>query len=100
MLYEVITNSGARQAYSASEPPTTTDRKPSMKIPRLGSLAKACTEVSTPERTVTVAVGHGKKAARHIDAWLRGERHVKPDAHPLASFDKLHVWYFTSYNFV
>jgi ferredoxin len=26
------------------------------------------------ERTVTVAIGHGKKAARHIDAWLRGER--------------------------
>ena len=25
------------------------------------------------ERTVTVGVGHGKKAARHIDAWLRGE---------------------------
>ena len=24
------------------------------------------------ERTVTVAVGHGKKAARAIDAWLRG----------------------------
>ena len=24
------------------------------------------------ERTVTVAVGHGKKAARNIDAWLRG----------------------------
>ena len=24
------------------------------------------------ERTVTVAVGHGKKAARYIDAWLRG----------------------------
>ncbi len=24
------------------------------------------------ERTVTVAIGHGKKAARHIDAWLRG----------------------------
>src|SRR6185436_6380152 len=23
------------------------------------------------ERTVTVGVGHGKKAARHIDAWLR-----------------------------
>ena len=27
------------------------------------------------ERTVTVAVGHGKKAARHIDAWLRGEEY-------------------------
>ena len=25
------------------------------------------------ERTVTVGVGHGKKAARHIDAWLRGD---------------------------
>ena len=27
------------------------------------------------ERTVTVSVGHGKRAARHIDAWLRGERY-------------------------
>ena len=25
------------------------------------------------QRTITVAVGHGKKAARNIDAWLRGE---------------------------
>ena len=25
------------------------------------------------ERTVTVAVGHGKKAARNTDAYLRGE---------------------------
>ena len=25
------------------------------------------------ERTVTVAIGHGKKAARNIDAWLRGQ---------------------------
>ncbi len=28
------------------------------------------------ERTVTVAIGHGKKAARNIDAWLRGTRYV------------------------
>jgi len=47
------------------------------------------------ERTVTVAVGHGKKAARHIDAWLRGETYDKPPKHELASFDKLHLWYFT-----
>ena len=47
------------------------------------------------ERTVTVAVGHGKKAARHIDGWLRNERYVKPVGRPLATFDKLHVWYFT-----
>ena len=26
------------------------------------------------ERTVTVGVGHGKQAARNIDAWLRGRR--------------------------
>ena len=47
------------------------------------------------ERTVTVAVGHGKKAARNIDAWLRGEAWQPPVKNPLASFDKLHVWYFT-----
>jgi NADPH-dependent glutamate synthase beta subunit-like oxidoreductase len=47
------------------------------------------------ERTVTVAVGHGKKAARHIDAWLCSTRYEKPRRHDLASFDKLHVWYYT-----
>jgi len=47
------------------------------------------------ERTVTIAVGHGKKAARNIDSWLRGEQYSKPPKHELASFDKLHVWYFT-----
>ncbi len=47
------------------------------------------------ERTVTVAVGHGKKAARHIDAWLRGTAWAKPAARGLADFDKLHVWFFT-----
>lgn len=47
------------------------------------------------ERTVTVAVGHGKNAARHINAFLRGTQYIKPPKHELASFDKLHVWYFT-----
>jgi 2-oxoacid:acceptor oxidoreductase delta subunit (pyruvate/2-ketoisovalerate family) len=46
------------------------------------------------ERTVTVAVGHGKKAARHIDAWLRGSRYEKPSKHEIASFDKLNTWYY------
>ena len=32
------------------------------------------------ERNVTVAVGHGKKAARHIDAWLRGSAAPPPEA--------------------
>ena len=43
------------------------------------------------ERTVTVAVGHGKKAARHIDAWLRGGAYVPPPKHPGVSFDLLHL---------
>jgi NADPH-dependent glutamate synthase beta subunit-like oxidoreductase len=46
------------------------------------------------ERTVTVGVGHGRKAARHIDAWLRGDAAVSPPKHPLATFDGLNLWYF------
>lgn len=46
------------------------------------------------ERTVTVGVGHGKKAARFIDAWLRGEEVTSPAKNELAGFDLLHPWYF------
>ena len=46
------------------------------------------------EQTVTVGVGHGKKAARHIDAWLRRAAAVSLPKHELVSFDKLHLWYF------
>jgi len=47
------------------------------------------------ERTVTVAIGHGKKAARAIDAYLRDEAATGgQDKHPLASFPLLHPWYF------
>jgi 2-oxoacid:acceptor oxidoreductase delta subunit (pyruvate/2-ketoisovalerate family) len=47
------------------------------------------------ERTVTVAAGHGKKAARHIDAWLRGVAHEPGPKHGLAAFDELNTWYYT-----
>jgi len=46
------------------------------------------------ERTVTVAIGHGKKAARHIDAWLRGETYAAAPKHEVATFDKLNTWYY------
>jgi NADPH-dependent glutamate synthase beta subunit-like oxidoreductase len=46
------------------------------------------------ERTVTVGVGHGKKAARHIDAWLSGQPTPARPKHPVATFEKLHLWYF------
>ncbi|MCU0974005.1 MAG: NAD(P)-binding protein, partial [Burkholderiales bacterium] len=46
------------------------------------------------ERTVTVAIGHGKKAARNIDAWLRGATYEPAPKHELATFDKLNPWYY------
>jgi NADPH-dependent glutamate synthase beta subunit-like oxidoreductase len=38
------------------------------------------------ERTVTIATGHGKKAARHIDAWLRGATYTKEELQPRVHF--------------
>ena len=46
------------------------------------------------ERTVTVAIGHGKQAARHIDAWLRFGVHERAPKHELASFEQLNTWYY------
>jgi NADPH-dependent glutamate synthase beta subunit-like oxidoreductase len=43
------------------------------------------------ERTVTVAVGHGKRAARNIDAWLRGTRYQAPRQPPRAEFSMLNL---------
>jgi formate dehydrogenase beta subunit len=43
------------------------------------------------ERTVTVAVGHGKKAARNIDAWLRGARYQPSPAPPVVGFAMLNL---------
>jgi len=45
-------------------------------------------------RSVTVAAGHGKAAARHIDAYLQQTAHAAAPKHETATFDKLHVWYF------
>ena len=38
---------------------------------------------------------HGKKAARHIDAWLSGAESVAPPSHDLATFERLNTWYYT-----
>ena len=60
------------------------------------------------ERTVTVGIGHGKKAARSIDAWLRSAGNgaaaagaatpaaAATTAEPrLADFDRLNTWYYS-----
>ncbi|MBN8452838.1 NAD(P)-binding protein [Accumulibacter sp.] len=46
------------------------------------------------ERNVTVAIGHGKKAAKNIDAWLRGEQYVAPPKKEVATFENLNTWYY------
>jgi NADPH-dependent glutamate synthase beta subunit-like oxidoreductase len=46
------------------------------------------------ERTVTIAVGHGKRAGRHIDAWLRQQTYMPAPKHEIATADKLNTWYY------
>jgi len=65
---------------------------PNMMTGRRGVFAGG--DMAPSERTVTVAVGHGKKAARHIDAWLRGTELQPTPKHGLASFDRLNTWYY------
>jgi 2-oxoacid:acceptor oxidoreductase delta subunit (pyruvate/2-ketoisovalerate family) len=47
------------------------------------------------ERTVTVAIGHGKQAARQIDSWLRDQEYRHPDRHDLAGYERLNTWYYS-----
>jgi NADPH-dependent glutamate synthase beta subunit-like oxidoreductase len=46
------------------------------------------------ERTVTVGVGHGKQAARNIDAWLRGGSYLHLDSGDPIAFEELNTWYY------
>ncbi len=46
------------------------------------------------ERSVTKAVGHGARAARRIDEWLRGVEYQPEPARDLATYDRLNVWYY------
>jgi formate dehydrogenase (NADP+) beta subunit len=43
------------------------------------------------ERSVTIATGQGKLAARNIDAWLRGQVYAAPDLPPVVKFPMLHL---------
>jgi 2-oxoacid:acceptor oxidoreductase delta subunit (pyruvate/2-ketoisovalerate family) len=47
------------------------------------------------ERTVTVATGHGKKAARYIDAYLREVEYAPLLPDSVTTFEQLNVWYYT-----
>jgi NADPH-dependent glutamate synthase beta subunit-like oxidoreductase len=47
------------------------------------------------DRNATVAIGHGKKAARHLDALLRGETLRRQPKHELATSDMMNTWYYS-----
>lgn len=46
------------------------------------------------DRTVTIGVGHGKKAARQIDSWLNRTNPNRGPKHPVVSYDMMNPWYF------
>lgn len=46
-------------------------------------------------RSATIAIGHGKKAAKYMNGYLMNDAYQKPDKHPTAGFRKLHMWYRT-----
>lgn len=52
-------------------------------------------DIVPSERTATVAVGHGKRAARSIGAYLTGDSVVSGERHRLSSFEDLNTWYYS-----
>ncbi|GAE72750.1 pyridine nucleotide-disulphide oxidoreductase family protein [Cutibacterium acnes JCM 18916] len=46
------------------------------------------------ERTVTIGVGHGKRAARQIDLWLNRESGYPTAKNTTVGFNDLNLWYF------
>lgn len=47
------------------------------------------------ERSVTVAIGHGKKAARYINGYLEKNLYQPAPKHTVVGYDRLHRWYNT-----
>ncbi len=52
-------------------------------------------DAASGERSVTKAVGHGARAARHINGWLTGVAHHDGDGRQPATFDRLNLWYYS-----
>ncbi|MGO0309347.1 NAD(P)-binding protein [Endozoicomonas acroporae] len=83
------------------------DRVPGLEFDRWGSLTvddqmmTGCAgifaggDMVPSDRTATIAVGHGKKAARFMDSWLTGKKVDEITVKHLVDFDGLHLWYRT-----
>ena len=66
---------------------------PNMMTGRAGIFAGG--DMVPAERTVTTGVGHGKKAARNIDAWLRKEKFEKDPIPKVVEYSDLNPWYYS-----
>jgi len=66
---------------------------PTMMTGRAGVFAGG--DMVPAERTVTTGVGHGKKAARNIDAWLRKTAFEKQETPSIVEFKDLNPWYYS-----
>jgi 2-oxoacid:acceptor oxidoreductase delta subunit (pyruvate/2-ketoisovalerate family) len=63
--------------------------------PSVRAAGLASSLLARTERTVTNAIGQGRRAARAIDAFLRGETAApEPVAKP-ATFERLNTWYYS-----
>jgi 2-oxoacid:acceptor oxidoreductase delta subunit (pyruvate/2-ketoisovalerate family) len=51
-------------------------------------------DVVPTDRTATIAVGHGKRAAFGIDAYVNGRDVPEKVRHDLATFERLNTWYY------
>ena len=51
-------------------------------------------DVVAGDRSVTIAIGHGRRAAESIDDWLVGRQPAPVPAVDLAPYEALNTWYF------
>jgi NADPH-dependent glutamate synthase beta subunit-like oxidoreductase len=70
----------------------TIDTDPAFATTRPGVFAGG--DVVAGERSVTIAIGHGRRAAESIDDWLAGRRPTPAPAVDLAPYEALNTWYF------
>jgi NADPH-dependent glutamate synthase beta subunit-like oxidoreductase len=52
-------------------------------------------DIVPAERTVTMAIGHGRTVATSIDAWMRGERSSPAAPEKPVAFEALNTWYYS-----
>ncbi|MBF4767198.1 NAD(P)-binding protein [Nocardioides agariphilus] len=68
------------------------DTDPAFATTRPGVFAGG--DVVAGERSVTIAIGHGRRAAESIDDWLSGRHPAPAPAVDLAPYEALNTWYF------